>query len=83
MVVRHYVDAAQRYLGAFEDTAPPVNGRPVEIYLPPLVVERLLPPYFIPEFEQILVPLYKQMVTMGSIDIEGELLIDGQYFVEA
>jgi hypothetical protein len=82
MAVKHYVDAALNYLGAYEDTAPPIGGRSVEIFLPPIVVERLFPPYFIPEFEQITVPLYKQMVTIQAIDIEGELLIEGQYFVE-
>lgn len=44
--------------------------------------ELTLAPYFVASDEILSVPINKQLAIFSGIDIEGELDVDGQFFVE-
>lgn len=39
--------------------------------------------YFIPSGEIVTVAVHKQMINKGGLDMEGDLVIEGQFFAEA
>lgn len=81
-IIKHFETAGEGLYGAYEGTQPDEAFRPIEFPLPVLPLERIVPPYFIPHDIVIQVPIFKQMVNKQQIDIEGELWIDGQFFME-